>query len=96
MSQNFTASGSRCTQVVQKRLRKKRYAEERDYEVVCFPADWNAYGKADGYRRNVKMAEYALEEYGALIAFWNGKSRGTKHMIDVARKKGLSVRVVKY
>ena len=33
------------------------------------------------------MAKYA----NALIAFWDGKSKGTKHMIDIATKKGLDV-----
>lgn len=32
----------------------------------------------------------------ALIAFWNGKSRGTKNMIDTATKRGLQVAVVRY
>lgn len=27
----------------------------------------------------------------ALIALWDGESRGTKHMIDLARRKGLRV-----
>jgi len=31
-----------------------------------------------------------------LIAFWNGKSKGTKHMIDIATKDGLKVRVIRY
>ena len=29
-----------------------------------------------------------------LLAFWDGKSKGTKHMIDYANKKGLMVKVV--
>jgi len=32
----------------------------------------------------------------ALIAFWDGQSRGTKSMIEIARRKGLQVAVVKY
>jgi hypothetical protein len=32
----------------------------------------------------------------ALIAFWDGKSRGTKNMIDTATKRGLKVAVVRY
>lgn len=57
--------------------------------VKYFPADWNRHGNAAGYRRNVQMAEYA----DALIAVWDGKSRGTKHMIDIARDRGLKVYV---
>ena len=36
------------------------------------------------------------KELGVLIAFWDGKSRGTKHMIDLANKHGLRVFVVNY
>ena len=52
-----------------------------------FPADWDRFGKSAGYRRNEEMADYA----DALIAVWDGESRGTKHMIDIARRKGLEV-----
>ncbi len=70
----------------------ERYAQEKGYEVKKFPAQWDLYGKSAGYKRNQQMAEYA----DGLIAFWDGKSRGTKHMIDIANKMGLKVRVVRY
>ena len=60
----------------------ERYAQEKGYEVKKFPAQWDLYGKSAGYKRNQQMAEYA----DGLIAFWDGKSRGTKHMIDIANK----------
>lgn len=44
-----------------------------------YPADWNRYGKSAGYRRNVNMGEVA----DAAAIFWDGESRGTKHMIDI-------------
>ena len=70
----------------------EKYAKENGYEVHYFPADWDKYGKAAGYIRNEEMAENA----DALVAFWNGSSRGTKHMIDIANKHKLMVRVKKY
>jgi hypothetical protein len=70
----------------------KRYAQENGIKVESYPADWDTQGKRAGYLRNVKMAENATH----LIAFWDGKSRGTKHMIDIARQKGLDVRVFNY
>ena len=57
-----------------------------------FPADWDLHRKSAGHIRNAQMADYA----DALIAFWDGKSKGTKGMIDVATKKGLMVRVIRY
>ncbi len=70
----------------------ERYAQERGYELETFPADWKASGRAAGPIRNAKMASVAH----TLIAFWNGKSRGTKNMIDTAKKHNLQVAVVRY
>lgn len=70
----------------------ERYAQERGYELETFPADWKANGRAAGPIRNAKMASVAH----TLIAFWNGKSRGTKNMIDTAKKHNLQVAVVRY
>ena len=64
----------------------------KDGKCYRFPADWDKYGKAAGYKRNGEMARNA----DALIAFWDGKSRGTKHMIDLAKKYDLQARVVMY
>lgn len=70
----------------------ERYAKEHGYQVIYFPADWDLDGKSAGFKRNVKMAEYA----DALVAFWDGSSRGTKHMIDTAKEKGLDIRIKRY
>lgn len=65
----------------------ERYGKEFNIPVLKFPADWETYGKSAGYKRNLQMAENA----DALIALWDGKSKGTKHMINIARKKQLKV-----
>lgn len=70
----------------------ERYAQERGYETEVYPADWKTNGRAAGPIRNAQMAAVA----DALIAFWDGKSRGTKNMIDTATKRGLKVAVVRY
>lgn len=76
----------------------ERFAKEFGLEVKRFIPDWNSLGKRAGYVRNAEMAKYAVEDgnYGMLIAFLNGESRGTKHMIDLARKYGLHVHVINY
>ena len=73
----------------------ERYAREHGLELAVFPAEWNRYGRRAGFIRNTQMAEFASEEgsEGALIAFWDGQSRGTKMMIGIAEKKGLSIHV---
>lgn len=68
------------------------YASKKNYSVRYFPAEWEEYGKSAGYKRNEQMAQNA----DALVAFWDGKSRGTKHMIDIARRYNLKVRVIRY
>lgn len=67
----------------------EKYANERGYSIKQFPADWDKYGKGAGFRRNSQMAEYA----DALIVFWDGLSKGTKHMIDLARRSNLKIKV---
>lgn len=76
----------------------EQYAKVAGYEVSRFPADWDGLGKRAGYVRNAEMAKYAMADgnYGVLIAFWDGKSKGTKHMIDLAEKKGLEVHIVRF
>lgn len=76
----------------------EQYAKVAGYEVSRFPADWDGLGKRAGYVRNAEMAKYAMADgnYGVLIAFWDGKSKGTKHMIDLAKKKGLEVHIVRF
>jgi len=63
----------------------EKYAKEREYKLTKFPADWNKYGKSAGPKRNQQMANYT----DALIAFWDGKSKGTKHMIEMAKQSKL-------
>ncbi|NOZ36003.1 MAG: DUF2493 domain-containing protein [Chlorobi bacterium] len=67
-----------------------RYASENNFELYEFPALWHKYGKKAAYIRNREMAVYA----DALIAFWDGKSNGTKMMIDLARQYHLKIRIV--
>lgn len=70
----------------------ERYAKECGFSVQYFPADWEKHGKVAGYIRNTEMAENA----DALVAFWDGQSRGTRHMIALAKMQGLKVRVKRY
>ena len=76
----------------------ERFANEMGLEISRFIPDWNGLGKRAGYVRNAEMAKFAVEDDndGMLIAFWDGQSRGTKHMIDLAKRYGLEVHVVNY
>lgn len=70
----------------------ERYAKERGMQIDAHPANWELHGKSAGYIRNEEMAHYA----DACILFWDGKSRGTMHMRDLAVKHNLRLKVVEY
>jgi len=63
------------------------WALANNVPVEAFPADWSQHGRAAGPIRNRQMAEYA----DALIAIWDGESKGTANMIQQARNKQLNV-----
>jgi hypothetical protein len=68
----------------------ERYAAERGYRVKDFKADWDRYGKPAGPIRNEEMAQYA----DACVVFWKNKSKGSRSMIDLAKKYKLKLRVI--
>lgn len=70
----------------------EQYAVENQYEIKQFPAQWDVHGKKAGYLRNEEMANYATH----CICFWDGQSKGTKHMIDIAKREKLNLRVIRY
>lgn len=59
--------------------------------VTHFKPNWDAYGKRAGYLRNEQMADYA----DALILIWDGVSKGSGHMLEIAQRKGLPTFVLK-
>ncbi len=69
----------------------EKWALENNIPVTVFHPDWYKHGRGAGYVRNAKMAEDAE----ALIALWDGESRGTKHMITTAHHHRLQVYVHK-
>jgi F0F1-type ATP synthase gamma subunit len=60
----------------------KRLAHELNIKYTEFAADWNAHGKSAGYIRN----EQIIKHSDKVIAFWDGKSKGTMHSINLARR----------
>lgn len=65
------------------------FAFKNDLKLEVYPAQWDKYGRSAGYKRNALMATKA----DALVAVWDGTSRGTKHMIDIANAMKLQVYV---
>lgn len=67
----------------------EQIARDAGLPIDSHPANWNLHGRRAGFLRNEEMAESA----DALVAVWDGSSPGTKHMISVARARGLRVYV---
>ena len=66
-----------------------QWAETHNADVHKYPANWSHFGKSAGYRRNDQMAKHG----DLLVAFWDKKSKGTKHMIECAQDKKIPVEV---
>ena len=67
----------------------EKYAAENGFVVEQYPAQWDKYGKSAGPRRNKQMAEAC----DFVICFWDGKSRGTKSMIEYAKLYNKPLRI---
>ena len=71
-------------------------AQQYRLDVFQYPAQWTrpdgSTDKGAGFARNVEMARIA----DAGLCFWDGESRGTKHMLDTMQELGKPVRVIHY
>jgi hypothetical protein len=52
--------------------------------ATIYKPDWDLYGKSAGFKRNVLIINAA--DY--ILLFWDGKSKGTTHDLNLARKSG--------
>ena len=68
----------------------QRYARENGIKMTEFLPEYERYGRAAPIVRNKQIAEYADE----VLAFWDGKSRGTKSAISYFEKMGKKVTIV--
>jgi hypothetical protein len=64
-------------------------ARKRGLEVIVHRAEWERFGWTAGYERN----KLIVADADGLVAFWDGKSRGTRDSIEQAVRKGIWVRV---
>lgn len=76
---NFVSGGARGADSL-----CERFAVENGIPITIYPADWKRYGKSAGFIRNETM----IRNCGLCVAFWDGKSHGTKHDIELCEKYG--------
>ncbi len=68
----------------------EKFAAKHNLKVERYPAEWNIYGKSAGPRRNSQMAKIS----DGVIVFWDGKSHGTKSMIECAKKENKPCKII--
>ena len=67
----------------------REYALSHGLKLTEFLPEYNRYGKGAPLRRNLQIIDYA----DAVIAFWDGQSRGTKYVIEQCRQREINVTV---
>jgi len=68
----------------------EKWAHDNEISKIIFKPDWNRYKKAAGFIRN----ETIIKTADKVIAFWDGKSKGTKHSIDLSKKHNKKCKIV--
>ena len=68
----------------------EHYAKKYGIQCLVIPAEWSRLGRKAGYIRNVEI----VNQSDVIIAFWDGKSKGTKLTIDISEKKGKEIRII--
>lgn len=69
----------------------ERLAREHQFDLIQMIPDWDSLGRRAGIVRNEEMAKIATH----CIVFWDGESKGTKHMISMCKKYNLVYEVVR-
>ena len=67
-----------------------KWARKRGFEVIEFPADWEAHGRSAGFIRNRDIVESA----DGVVAIWDGISKGTANSISLAKKRENLIAVI--
>lgn len=69
----------------------REYALAKGLKLTEFLPDYKRYGRGAPLKRNLQIIDYADE----VLAFWDGQSRGTKHVIEQCKKRNKKVTVRK-
>lgn len=69
-----------------------KYAFDNDLKLITHLPDWDKYGRGAGFVRN----KLIIDDADFVVAFWDGKSKGTKNSIDLAKKQNKPIEVWSY
>ena len=67
----------------------REYANANGITLTEFLPNYKRYGRGAPMKRNLEIIAYA----DFVLAFWDGKSRGTKYVIDNCKKQGVPIKV---
>lgn len=70
----------------------ERYAQLKGFKLIRMKADWKKHGKPAGFIRNGDMLNIA----DGVVCFWDRKSKGTLHMINITNKDNKPLRIINY
>lgn len=70
----------------------ERFATINKIEKCIFYPEWNKYGKQAGFLRNIKI----VRNSDIVFAFWDGKSKGTEHTINLCKEHNKKVVIQKF
>lgn len=68
----------------------EKFAKEYDLDILIHYPEWKKYGRKAGMLRNT----FIVRDCEQVIAFWDGISKGTRMVINLAREKSKLVRVI--
>lgn len=66
------------------------FARQYNLHMIEYLPDYDKYGQSAPFVRNRLIVENCDE----VLAFWNGRSRGTKYTLDYAKQKGKPIKIV--
>ena len=70
----------------------ERWAKENNKKTLIFKPEWEKYGKSAGFIRNQEI----VKNSDFVLAFWDGKSKGTKSSIDLCKKNEIPYKIIYY
>jgi len=68
----------------------EKYAKDQNLNTIIYYPQWDKYGKKAGFLRNRKI----IDDADVVVAFWDGKSRGTASSIDLARRANKELYII--
>jgi len=68
----------------------EKWAKANKIKIKTVPADWDKWGKSAGFKRNEMM----ISQADVVVAFWDGKTPTTQHLINTAKSNKLLLRII--